>query len=115
MQNEIGLAIRLARVAVGKSQGQVVAKIGIHPSILNMIESGKRIPDVQITWDVLAALNADAPRSRLVTLVLKEAGRVAGELSVPARYQRAAHKGCARMGEGEKIPPGDRRDCEPVY
>lgn len=45
MQNEIGLAIRLARVAAGESQWQVAAKVGIHPSILNMIEGGKRMPD----------------------------------------------------------------------
>ena len=41
MRNEIGLAIGLARVAVGKAQWQVAAKIGMHASILNLIEAGK--------------------------------------------------------------------------
>jgi ribosome-binding protein aMBF1 (putative translation factor) len=80
MQNEIGLAMRLARIAVGRSQWQVAAKIGIHPSILNLIECGKRVPDPALARSVLKELGEDAPRSPLVTLVLKEAQRIASGL-----------------------------------
>lgn len=74
MQNETGLALRLARIAVGKTQWQIAAKIGVHPSLLNLIESGKRAPEakevrarnarrVERESTQLAACRADAERS----------------------------------------------------
>jgi transcriptional regulator with XRE-family HTH domain len=79
MPSEIGLALRLARVAVGKTQWQVAAKIGVHPSLLNLIESGRRIPESKFVRAMLDELSANPPDSPLVTLVLKEARRIAEE------------------------------------
>ena len=81
MQNEIGLALRLVRIAVGKTQWQVAAKIGVHPSLLNLIESGKRIPENKLVHSVLDELSVNPPSTPLVTLVLKEAHRIAEEVS----------------------------------
>lgn len=81
MQNEIGLALRLARIAVGKTQWQVAAKIGVHPSLLNLIESGKRMPESKFVHSVLDELSVNPPSTPLVTLVLKEAHRIAEEVS----------------------------------
>ncbi len=77
MQNEIGLALRLAVIAVGKTQWQVAAKIGAHPSLLNLIESGKRMPQPKLVSAVLDELSANPPSTPLVALVLKEARRIA--------------------------------------
>jgi transcriptional regulator with XRE-family HTH domain len=79
MQNEIGLALRLARIAVGKTQWQVAAKIGVHPSLLNLIESGKRAAEPKLVHSVLDELSANPPNTPLVALVLNEARRIAGE------------------------------------
>jgi len=81
MQNEIGLALRLARIAVGKTQWQVAAKIGVHPSLLNLIESGKRMPEPKYVRAMLEELDANPPNSPLVALVLNEAKRIAGEMN----------------------------------
>lgn len=81
MQNEIGLALRLARIAVGKTQWQVAAKIGVHPSMVNLIESGKRMPEEKFVRAMLDELNTNPPDSPLVTLVLNEAKRIAGEMN----------------------------------
>ncbi len=81
MQNEIGLALRLARIAVGKTQWQVAAKIGVHPSMVNLIESGKRIPEEKFVNAMLDELNMNPPDSPLVILVLNEAKRIAGEIN----------------------------------
>lgn len=81
MQNEIGLALRLARIAVGKTQWQVAAKIGVHPSIVNLIENGKRMPDRKFVNAMLGELETNPPDSPLVTLVLNEAKRIAGEMN----------------------------------
>lgn len=81
MQNEIGLALRLARVAVGKTQWQIAAKLGVHPSLVNLIESGKRVPEEKFVHAMLAELSIDQPNSSLVILVLNEARRIAGEMN----------------------------------
>lgn len=78
MQNEIGLAIRLGRVAVGLSQWQLAAQIGSHPTTINLIENGKRTPDARLLKNVLRELDAHAPKaSPLAALVLKETRRIA--------------------------------------
>lgn len=81
MQNEIGLALRLARIAVGKTQWQVAAKIDMHPSMLNLIESSKRMPDQKFVSAMPDKLNTNPPDSPLVALVLNEAKRLAGEMN----------------------------------
>ncbi len=80
MQYEIGLAIRLARVAVGKSQWRVAAKCNIHPGILNMIEAGKHMPDPRLARHVLNELGTDAPGPPLVGVALKGAQRITGSM-----------------------------------
>lgn len=77
MQSEIGLAIKLARVAVGKSQWQVAAKVGIHPSILNLIENGRRTPNPELAKSVLEELGIGGPHTPLASLVL-QARRIEG-------------------------------------
>jgi len=77
MQNEIGLAIRLARVAVGLSQWQLAAKVESHPTMINLIENGKRTPDARLVKNILRELDTHAGQaSPLVKLVLKEARRI---------------------------------------
>src|SRR5512142_1143186 len=81
MHPEVGLALRLARIAVGKSQWQVAAKVGIHPSLLNLVEAGKRVPEVALVQALLRELSqGNGPAaSPLVALVLTEAHRIAAE------------------------------------
>ncbi|MBM3130962.1 MAG: helix-turn-helix transcriptional regulator [Chloroflexi bacterium] len=80
MQNEIGLAIRLARVAVGKSQWQVARRVGVHPASVNHFERGKRVPDAETVRRLWNAIEIDAPKSPLVAMVLKESRKVVGAM-----------------------------------
>jgi ribosome-binding protein aMBF1 (putative translation factor) len=77
MNDEIGLAIRLGRVAVGLSQWQLAQKLGVHPVVINSIERGKRVPDAGLVRSMLDAIEASATGSRLVGVVLREAERAA--------------------------------------
>lgn len=79
MQNENRLALRLSRSAVGKTQWQVAAKIGVHPSLLNFVKSGKRTAQPRLPQSLLEELSRDALDSPIVALVLKESHRIAGE------------------------------------
>ncbi len=79
MQNKIGLALRLPRISVGKTQSQVAAKIGVHPSLINFIELGKRAVQPRPPQSLLEESSRDAPDSPLVALALQEAHRIARE------------------------------------
>lgn len=76
--NELGLAIRLARVAVGLTQWQLAAIVESHPTTINLIERGKIIPNSEHVQHIFDALDARVPpTSRLAVLVLREARRAA--------------------------------------
>lgn len=76
MQNEMGLALRLARTATGKSQWDIARKLGLHPVVVNYIERGKRLPTANLAKAMMKEIKQGAPNSKLVLLVLGEAERV---------------------------------------
>lgn len=76
-KNELGLAIRLARIAAGLSQWQLAAKADTHPTTINLIERGKIEPSARIIERAFAELELSAPRtSALAALVLRETRRI---------------------------------------
>ena len=77
MNNEIALALRLARVAMNRTQWDIARHLGIHPVHLNYLERGTRPADPVLVQRVLHELDATAPKSPLATLVLREAHRIA--------------------------------------
>lgn len=87
MNNDVGMAVRLARVACGKTQWQLARKLGVHPVVLNHLERGTRVQDVKLADAMLKELQASTPRprSRLVDLVMQEAERIVCEASRPAK------------------------------
>jgi transcriptional regulator with XRE-family HTH domain len=81
MSNELGLALRLARVAVGKTQWDIARKVGIHPVVVNYIEHGKRALDADTAKIMLREIKAGAPKSHLVDVVLDAATEVVGNVA----------------------------------
>ena len=83
MENDVGMAIRLARIATGKTQWELARKLGVHPVVVNYLEHGKRVRDVNLANAILKELKASTPRlrSRLVSLVMEEAERIVNEAS----------------------------------
>lgn len=75
--NELGLAIRLARVVSGKSQWDLAKQFGLHPVVINYIEHGKRSIDPILARAILKELKTSAPKdSRLASLVLAEVEKI---------------------------------------
>jgi transcriptional regulator with XRE-family HTH domain len=81
MSNELGLALRLARVAVGKSQWAIARKTGIHPVTINYIEHGKRMLDADTAKIMLREIKTGAPKSHLVDVVLDAAEKVVNNVA----------------------------------
>ena len=80
MCDDFGLAMRLARVAVGRSQYQLAARVGIHPTTLNAIERGKKQASARLFRVVLDELKNGAPVSPLVTSILDEVEKTGRKL-----------------------------------
>lgn len=76
MENQIGLALRLARTSVGKTQFQISQKLGIHPVTVNYFECGKRVPSPETIRAMLKIIKTDAPKNHLVDVVLGAVERV---------------------------------------
>jgi transcriptional regulator with XRE-family HTH domain len=81
MSNELGLALRLARVAVGKSQWAVARKTGIHPVVVNYLEHGKRKVDANTARALLREIKDGAPKSHLVDVVLDAATQAVNDVA----------------------------------
>ncbi len=52
-----GLDFKIARLKAGYRQYEVAAKLGIHPSQLSEIESGRRKPSPELLQRLLQILN----------------------------------------------------------
>ena len=51
-----GKAVRTIRAARGMSQKELAERVGLNPSYLSLIESGKRIPATNVLEDLAKAL-----------------------------------------------------------
>ena len=72
-RSELGLAIRVARIAVNISQYRLSAQVGMHVSTLNAVERGRTIPSAELANSLLSELARNAPRSSFVSAVLSDA------------------------------------------
>lgn len=77
MTDNRGLAIRLGRVATGCSQYQLAARVGIHPTLLNQIERGKKVPSADLFQNIIREFKRVPPDSSLVASVLREVEKLA--------------------------------------
>lgn len=77
MNDDLALAIRLARIAVGKTQGEVAREIGVNRVMLNYFERGRRKPKRETVLSIFDKLQRHTPKSYLAGLVLREARRTA--------------------------------------
>ena len=81
MHSEIGLALKLARVATGLTQWDLALATGIHPGVILEIEHGRRAPSPELATRMLAEFQARAPHYPLVDLILTQAANATtGEL-----------------------------------
>ncbi len=74
-QNELALALRLARIACGMSHREMAAKVGSHQSVANYLETGKQVKP-ELAKRCLESCTAVAPESPLAQAVLQEARQV---------------------------------------
>ena len=79
MSDEIGLALRLARVACNRTQWSVARQVNVHPVQLNLIEHGKRAPHPHQARRILDALTKSAPKNQITLAVLDVARKAVGE------------------------------------
>lgn len=56
----IGRALKVERVAAGKSSTEVAAAVGIHVGHLSNIEAGKRVASDELITRIRAAIQAPA-------------------------------------------------------
>ncbi len=73
-KSDAGMAIRVMRTVAGLSQWQLAAKVGSHPSAINLIEKGKREPDPALVERCIKECERTA-KSPIATEVLKAARR----------------------------------------
>ena len=70
---EYGRAIRVVRSAHGLSQRQLADRIGVSPSHLSLIESGKRDPSLKLLEEIAGGL---AVPMHLLTLLASDVGDI---------------------------------------
>ena len=70
---EYGRAMRVVRSAHGLSQRQLADRIGVSPSHLSLIESGKRDPSLKLLGEIAGSL--DVPM-HLLTLLASDVGDI---------------------------------------
>ena len=70
---DYGRAIRVVRSAHGLSQRQLAGRIGVSPSHLSLIESGKRDPSLKVLEEIAGTL---AVPMHLLTLLASDVGDV---------------------------------------
>ena len=70
---DYGRAIRVVRSAHGLSQRQLADRIGVSPSHLSLLESGKRDPSLKLLEEIAVCL---AVPMHLLTLLASDVGNV---------------------------------------
>ena len=106
---EYGRAIRVVRSAHDLSQRQLAGRIGVSPSHLSLIESGKRDPSLKVLEEIADSL---AVPMHLLTLLASDVGDV--DDPKHAEQVAAVAKALLRVlvAEGQPSRPmGNRREA----
>ena len=105
---DYGRAIRVVRSAHGLSQRKLADRIGVSPSHLSLIESGKRDPSLKLLEEISGRL---AVPMHLLTLLASDVGNV--DDPEHAEQIAAVAKALLRVlvAEGQPtLPMGSRRE-----
>src|ERR1700686_406421 len=106
-------AIRVARALADISQRELAKRVSIDPSLVSMLETGKRQPSLDTLEKIAAALEMPFP---LFTLLASEPEDVRG--ADPAVVQRVAlGLGKLLLGGGDDDSRGSRKtpNCESKF
>ena len=125
MRDDIGPALRAARVAQGKSLRSVAAAVGVSASLLSQVETGKTQPSVSTLYSLVSTLQLSFDElmgisevsDAVATAPSTAAQPTTADVDEGAAIQRAANNPVLEMDNGvrwERLAVGRTGDVNPL-